>query len=346
MPTTVPAQMRALVLAEFGNLLLEVRPTPVPAPGEVLVRIVATGICGSDLHGYTGENGRRQPGQVMGHETVGVVAALGDGATGHSLGDLVVLNPNLACGTCARCLEGNAHICAKRRVIGVDPAISSAFADYLAAPAVNLVPFAGDVAVGALVEPLAVGYHAALRGGVDAHSRVLVLGGGPIGQAVAIACRRLGAASVLVSEPHPARRTLVAQLGFAVVDPGTDDVHEAAGEIDVTIDAVGVSATLATALAVTAAGGTVVLVGMGAPTVELPAYAISTAERTLVGAFCYAPAHFADTAEWAAGATAELAPLISRTVGPEQAQAAFAGLADGSDSASKILVAFAPDLLR
>ncbi|TDE97643.1 zinc-binding alcohol dehydrogenase [Occultella glacieicola] len=335
--------MRALVLADFGRFEVQERPTPGPAPGEALVRVVATGICGSDLHGYTGENGRRRPGQVMGHETVGVVVALGEGATGPAVGDVVVLNPNLGCGSCARCLEGNAHICAQRRVIGVDPTISSGFADYLAAPAANLIGFGGDVALGALVEPLAVGYHAALRGGVAASSRVLVVGGGPIGQAVAIACRRLGAASVLVSEPHPARRTLVAELGFAVVHP--DELPEAVGAVDTAIDAVGVSATLETALAATAAGGTVVLVGMGAPTVEVPAYAISTAERTLVGSFCYAPVHFADTAAWAAGAGPELAPLISRVVAPEQAQGAFAGLADGSDPASKILVAFAPDLL-
>lgn len=106
--TTTDSTMRALVLVDFGDLVLAERPRPEPGPGEALVRVLATGICGSDLHGYTGENGRRVPGQVMGHETVGTVVALGDaGRPGVGLeqapttlaeGDVVVLNPTLSCG--------------------------------------------------------------------------------------------------------------------------------------------------------------------------------------------------------------------------------------------------------
>lgn len=119
------AEMRALVLEGFGRMVLTRRAIPAPGPGEMLVRVLATGICGSDVHGFTGENGRRAPGQVMGHETVGVVVAGASDPAGPPAGTVVVVNPTLACGACRRCQQGRANVCATRRVIGVDPAIMS-----------------------------------------------------------------------------------------------------------------------------------------------------------------------------------------------------------------------------
>lgn len=353
---TTDSTMRALVLADFGDLVLAERARPEPGPGEALVRVLATGICGSDLHGYTGENGRRVPGQVMGHETVGTVVALGDaGRPGAGLqqspvplaeGDVVVLNPTLSCGGCERCARGMSHICADRRVVGVDPAISAALADYFVVPVANLVPFGGEALYGALVEPLAVGYHAAGRGRVGAGDDVLVLGGGPIGQAAALACARFGAASVTVSEPAPERRELLGRLGVDVLDPGAVDVsaqiQERTGGVgaSVVIDAVGSSATLGTALAATTAGGACVLVGMAAPRVELDAFAVSTFERTIVGTFCYSAAEFAETARWAQDHPELLRALVSRTVRAEDGPAAFATMAAGENPAGKVLVTF------
>ena len=351
-----PTTMRALVLEDYGHLSVAELPTPEAGPGEVLLRIHATGICGSDLHGYTGENGRRRPGQVMGHETVGTVVGLGPGARGGGagLGDLVTVNPGLACGQCPACHAGRGHICRSRRVIGVDPDLTSAFADYLAVPASNVVPFtsgafgssgASSVTHGALVEPLAVGYHAAVRGEVREGADVLVLGGGPIGQAAVLACRRLGAGRIRVSEPLESRRLLVAGLGAQVLDPAAGDVAEqvqAGGPAEVTLDAVGSSATIATALNATQPGGRCVLVGMAAPDVRLDAFAVSTQERTLVGAFCYSPAEFAATAWWAGEVPDLLASLISLRVTPEEAPAAFSDLARGHDVVGKVLVVFDP----
>lgn len=345
---TVPSQMPSLVLHDFGEMRLVTRPTPSPAAGEALVRTIATGICGSDIHGYTGHNGRRHPGQVMGHETVGEVVALDPGAGGAGIaeGDVVVTNPGLACGRCSRCSDGAPQLCLTRRVIGVDPSITSAFAGFMSAPVGNLVPFRGERLHGALVEPLAVGYHAGVRGQIGPGMSVLVVGGGPIGQAAALGARRLGASRVLVSEPMRPRRTLVEQLGFRAIDPAGDALAQEVarlteGEgVDVALDAVGSSGTIRDALGATRPGGRVVLVGMGAPGVELPAYEISTLERELVGAFCYTPEHFAETASWAERNGRWLAPLVSRVVAPSEAPAAFAALAAGSDDASKVVVSF------
>lgn len=339
------------MLHDFGDLRVVTRPTPQPMEGEALVRTVATGICGSDLHGYTGQNGRREPGQVMGHETVGEVVALGPrphGAThppGVGVGDIVVLNPNLSCGLCRRCLAGTPQLCQHRRVIGVDPGISAAFAQHFRAPTANLVPFAGPALGGSLVEPLAVGYHAAVRGDAGNAETVLVVGGGPIGQAVALGARRLGASTVLVSEVSPARRALVERLGFVAIDPRAEQVSDVVAGVthgegaDVAVDAVGAGTTLTTALSAARAGARVVLVGMETPSLEVPGYEISTVERELIGSFCYTPEHFRSTAAWAERNGEILSALISRVVPLDAAPGAFAALADGSDDSSKVIVA-------
>ena len=260
--------MKALVYHGPWDIGVEEAPDPVPAPDQVVLKVAATGICGSDIHGYTGRTGRRHPGQIMGHETAAWVHALAGRRgehrgwhlgqrRGRAAGELVAVNPVIGCGRCPRCRAGQAHVCAGRKVIGVNPEIPSAFAEYLVAPAANLVPLLDTMPeiAGALVEPLAVGYHAAMRGGCGPSDRVLVIGGGPIGQACAIAARRLDA-QVMVSEPNLGRRALLSRFGFSsVIDPGPDSaaLTEAAdGQVTLVLDAVGSSASLRAATQVSA----------------------------------------------------------------------------------------------
>lgn len=337
--------MRALVLHGPGRLVVEERPDAVAKPGEVLLDVIATGICGSDLHGYTGENGRRYPGQVMGHETVGRVRSHGAGTSSDLLeGTLVAVNPVLACGECQPCQAGRQHWCPRRRVIGVDPDITAAFAELLAVPAGNVVRLAPGLApeLGALVEPLTVGYHAARRAPVREDDRVLVIGGGPIGQAAALAARRLGARTA-VCELSATRRELVASLGFATLDAADEQAGDRACELldgppGVVIDAVGTSATVRQALTVSAIGATIVLVGMHAPEVSLAAYDVTTEERSLVGSFCYSAQEFQETANWLAGNAALATTLIDGHVDLEDGPRAFADLAAGRLDASKVLI--------
>src|SRR5512133_2896386 len=111
--------MRALVLRDFYDIAVEERPDPVPGSSEVVVEVIATGICGSDFHGYSGENGRRHPGQVMGHETVGRIGELGSGVTGLAPGQLVTVNPVMGCNECAACASGQPQWCSRKVVLGV-----------------------------------------------------------------------------------------------------------------------------------------------------------------------------------------------------------------------------------
>jgi hypothetical protein len=215
------------------------------------------------------------------------------------------------------------------------PDISAAFAERMVAPSHNLVPLPDRIPaeLGSLVEPLAVGFHAVRRADVAADDVVLVLGGGPIGQAAALAARRVGATDILVTEPQPQRRDLVSRLGFATT----------AGPVDgppasVVIDAVGISQTLQTAFDASALGARIVLVGMGSPRIELNAYAISTEERTVLGSFSYTEAEFRDTAEWVGVHADELGMLVDARVDLADAPETFRALAARELTASKVLV--------
>ncbi|UNX54301.1 alcohol dehydrogenase catalytic domain-containing protein [Georgenia sp. TF02-10] len=316
-----------------------------PERGEVGVRISYTGICGSDIHGYTGDNGRRAAGQVMGHETVGRVYAVGEGVSDVAIGQIVTFNPLISCGQCEACRSGVEQHCADSVVIGVQAHTIAAFAEKVVVPAANVVGLdrVSDERHGALVEPLAVALHAARRAGVKKGDTVLVTGGGPIGQSAILAAQRMGAARVVATDISRARRELCQKLHAEVIDPAAaptaDQVRALlGGPVDVTLDAVGVSATLADALSSTRLGGTVGLVGMGSPEVTLPAYAISTQERTIVGSFCYDAQTFRDAGAWVGEGHGVFDELISDVVSLGEADATFAHLAGAADVPGKVLV--------
>lgn len=337
--------MQALVLNGDYDISVQERPRPRPGPADVLINVIATGICGSDVHGYSGENGRRHPGQIMGHETVGRIAETGAHVTSHQVGELVTAFPILSCGTCQACRAGNQQWCATKQVLGVSPEISAAFADQMVVPAANVVTLPADLPAehGALVEPLSVGYHAIRRGGCEPDDGVLVLGGGPIGQACLLAAQRLGVSEVVVSDPQATRREICAQLGAAVVDPAAGTLDDMVTAVlderpSLVVDAVGLSATLGDALQTARLGARIVLVGMGSPQLDLSAYPISTQERSLIGSFTYTAGEFADTAAWVGAQPPGLERLIDGHVGWEQAAQSFDDLARGVSTASKIMV--------
>src|SRR5437660_3415858 len=160
--------MRALVFHGSKDIRVEQRHDPRTGSGEVSLRLRAVGICGSDIHGYSGETGRRAAGMVMGHEASGVVEAVGAGVSGISEGDAVTFNPILFCGECPLCAAGHESLCPNKRVIGVTPDISGAFAERMVVSARNVVALPAQLSLehGALVEPMAVGLHAVALTGV------------------------------------------------------------------------------------------------------------------------------------------------------------------------------------
>jgi threonine dehydrogenase-like Zn-dependent dehydrogenase len=327
--------MRALVFDRPRSLVVEERPVPVPGPGEVRLRVGAVGLCGSDLHGYTGENGRRAPGMIMGHEI---------GATRDGGDDVVTVHPVLFCGRCSWCERGQTEACVERQVIGVTPSLQGGFADFICVPERNVVAMPGtSVEHAALVEPLAVGLHAARLAGVEPGDRIFVAGAGTIGIVSLLAAQRLGAAEVFVGELSSHRRDMAASFGATVFDPSSgtmvDEIRAATGGgVERAFDAVGITATLADALAATRDYGTVVLVGMGRPRIEVDLLSVVVNQRRIVGTFCYSERDFLDAAHWVRSGGLELDRLIERRAGFDEIATVFHRLALGEDDAVKALL--------
>jgi 2-desacetyl-2-hydroxyethyl bacteriochlorophyllide A dehydrogenase len=327
--------IRTLVFDGPNRFHIEERPVPEPGPGDVRVRVAFTGICGSDLHGYTGESGRRTPGMVMGHEASGWVEAVGRDVDGLAIGTPVTFNPVLACGgSCGHAVENR---CAELQVIGVAADIQGAFADAIVVPASRVVALGSlSLDLGACVEPMAVGLQAVHRAGVAAGQSALVVGGGMIGQCIARAARLVGAGSVSISESHPIRRSQAVAGGFRGIAP--DDV-DAEGPFDVAFDAVGISTTAAAAIKSVRKGATVCFVGLGLPTISIPLFDVVVAERNIVGTFCYTDAVFEESASHLRDGSLEVASLIGGVESFDDIHRAFEALATQERSDAKVLMA-------
>jgi len=224
-PSTMQAWTK--VRDEEGGFSLTTHPVPTPGPGEVLVKTKATSVCGTDLHIWKWDDWSRENvplGTVTGHETCGEVVALGDGVTSHALGDLVAIECHLACWSCPRCEEGNAHVCENGSIFGVHQ--HGAFAPYFVIPAVNArhVPEGLDPAHASIQDPLGNAIHT-LTGGPVEGATVAVHGLGPIGLFAVNAAKAMGATKVIaVDWDNTYRMDLARSLGADVVLGKDDDV--------------------------------------------------------------------------------------------------------------------------
>ncbi|RJO73733.1 zinc-binding alcohol dehydrogenase [Nocardia panacis] len=335
--------MKALVYEGPTRLALRDTETPAPGPGAVAVRPIAVGICGSDVHGYTGSTGRRRAGQVMGHEIVGTVTEVGAGVD-LSVGDAVVVNPVLGCGRCAVCADRRSDLCEEVKVMGVDTALPGGFAECLIVPARNAIRVRQAHPACALTEPLAVGLHAARRAGVGPGARVAVIGSGMVGVATAWGALHEGAACVHVvdidqEKLEGANRIGATGLRTAPGRPLIDVLIEAGvAKVDIVLDAVGSDDTVRSALGATRRGGVVGLVGMATPSLRLPDFTLITNQQQLVGTWCYAEQDFATAAHAVAADPDRFSWLIDRRVELAGAPRAFEELSSGYSPKFKVLV--------
>jgi (R,R)-butanediol dehydrogenase/meso-butanediol dehydrogenase/diacetyl reductase len=297
--------MKALRWHGARDLRLEELPDPPePRPHEAVVEVAWCGVCGTDLHEYLEgphmiRNGPHPltgsgPPLALGHELSGTVVSLGTEVPGIAVGDRVTADPVWRCGLCYWCVRGEYHICPKSGSVGL--ASPGAFADRVTVPLAGLTPLPDNVSdeMAAVAEPLAVGLHAVSRGGVRPGDNVLVVGGGPIGFAVVLAARLAGASGLYVSEPLRERREKLLATGVTeAFDPGESDVRREVfvrtGRIgpDVVIDATGVPAPAAQAVATVRRGGRVVLAGVGHGKVEFDMGQLVFYERTVLGTLGY-----------------------------------------------------------
>jgi L-iditol 2-dehydrogenase len=327
--------MRALVLSEYKRL--DVRDVPTPEVGErdVLVRVHACGICGSDVHGYDGSSGRRIPPAVMGHEAAGVVERIGAGVERVSPRDRVTFDSTVSCGHCDYCRAGRSNLCDQRKVLGVscgDYRQAGAFAEFVAVPEHIVYRLPGEVSFehAAMVEPVSVAVHAVARAPMPARSAVVV-GAGTIGLLVIQALRAAGAARVIAVDVDEGKLALARKLGAetALNPTGVDVPSEVRrlteGGADVALECVGATEPIKTAVACVRKGGSVVLVGNVSPGIQLPLQAVVTGELTLLGT-CASNGEYPRAIELLRTGAIDVRPLITLVAPLAEGPAMFARL--------------------
>nr|WP_052477804.1 alcohol dehydrogenase catalytic domain-containing protein [Kibdelosporangium sp. MJ126-NF4]CEL14114.1 Threonine dehydrogenase and related Zn-dependent dehydrogenases [Kibdelosporangium sp. MJ126-NF4]CTQ88481.1 Threonine dehydrogenase and related Zn-dependent dehydrogenases [Kibdelosporangium sp. MJ126-NF4] len=305
--------MQALVFTAAGRVELLDVADPQPGPGETAVTVHASGICGSELHGFRSV-GMRVPPLVMGHEFAGTTTA----------GNRVVINPLITCGTCDSCLRGQAQVCRSRGLLGVNRA--GGFAERVVVPdsAVHMLPDEVSWSAAALIEPLANGVHAwALAGDGD---KVGVIGAGAIGLVCALVGRARGV-EVTISETTGPRRAIAERLGLNVTS-------ELTGEYDVVFDAVGTPATRAASVDLCRPAGTAIWIGLAADEVRLNGNPMVRQEKRVLGSFAYSPADFIESVAMAA--TIDL--TWTTCVPLSQAREMFYSLAEGNTTVAKAVI--------
>ncbi len=322
--------MKALVFRGKGKVGVEELPRPEVGPGQVLVRVKACGVCGTDRHIYHGEFPAVAP-VVLGHEYAGEVVEVGAGVSDLAPGDRVAVDPNVVCGMCRPCRVGKVHLCENLTALGVN--YDGGFAEYSLAPQEQLYRFPSSLNwdEAAMVEPVACCLHGIDLAEIQAGQTVLVIGGGAIGQIHAQLARLSGASQVVVSDPVPERRKLALELGAdAVLDPTGRPVDEMLGALDggadVVIEAVGSQATTEQSVQLAAPGGMVVWFGVTAPAARssVSPYDIYRREITVRGTFVNPFTHSRALALLASGRL-QVGPLITRRATLEELPGVLAG---------------------
>jgi len=313
--------MRALLLSRYKHLEIAELPEPTPGPGEVLVRVAACGICGSDVHGYDGSSGRRIPPIVMGHEAAGRIAAVGSNVKGFTEGDRVTFDSTIYCGDCGPCRRGEVNLCDYRQVLGVscsDYRRAGAFAEYVVVPSriIYRLPENLSFAEAAMLEAVAVAIHSVSLAQISPSSTVLVLGAGMIGLLVLQALRVAGCSRIFIADIDSSRLKLAQEVGATMAfsaDIGLlDQVRRLTGGagVDVAVEAVGRNETVSAAIESVRKGGTVVLVGNISPEVTLPLQKVVTRQIRLQGS-CASAGEYPQAMELLATRAIQVKPLIT-----------------------------------
>jgi (R,R)-butanediol dehydrogenase / meso-butanediol dehydrogenase / diacetyl reductase len=309
-------------------LVLESVADPTPGAGEVVVKVGRCGICGSDLHMAEDEAFGAVPGDVFGHEFAGEVVALGKGTEGLTTGDLVAVIPLKSCGTCAHCLKGEVQWC---EGFGLQGGGYAEFALTRPNQCVQL-PRSASLADGAIIEPLAVALHGVKLSGMAAGGKVLVLGAGPIGLAVAFWARRFGAGKVVVQDIAQWQRERALQMGADgfvcdASDPvAASDAAFGGAKPDIVFECVGVPGLIAQAVGQVKNRGTILLLGLCTRPDTFNSFAMLSKEVRLVTSAFFTRQDYEEALDALAAGAAEPRLLVTETIGLEATPAMFESL--------------------
>jgi L-iditol 2-dehydrogenase len=341
--------MKALLLSEYNQLDIADLPAPVPGVDEILVRVAACGICGSDVHGYDGTSGRRIPPIVMGHEAAGVVAAAGSGVTKFKPGDRVTFDSTVYCGQCEFCLQGDINLCNNRQVIGVscgDFRRAGAFAEYVVVPQriTYRLPEELEFQEAAMLEAVSVALHAVRVSEMKGGETALVIGAGMIGLLTLQAAKAAGASQVLIADIDRSRLERAEKLGAdaTLLLSGTELVEEILRRtggrgVDLVLEAVGRDETIAASIASVRKGGTVTLIGNISPQVKIPLQVVVSRQIRLQGS-CASSGEYPEAMELLANGKIKVKSLITAVAPLSDGPRWFARLHAGEPNLMKVVL--------
>jgi L-iditol 2-dehydrogenase len=290
--TTIPTTMRASLLLGQQSLAIEERPVPIPGADEVLIRVAAVGVCGSDVHYY--RHGRigdfvvNAP-MILGHEVSGTIVAVGEDVAPERIGQRVAIEPQKPCHHCRECLAGLYNLCPHMEFYATPP-IDGAFTGFVTIESIfaHAVPDSVSDEAAALLEPLSVAIAAMRKAHVVPGSSILIAGAGPIGILCAQAAKAFGAARIVVSDVVAERRQRALRFGATeAIDPLAVDIATVGLDVDAFVDASGAPSAVSAGIRAVRPAGYAVLVGLGHPEMTLPVEHIQNNEVWVTGIFRY-----------------------------------------------------------
>jgi threonine dehydrogenase-like Zn-dependent dehydrogenase len=335
--------MKALVYTGPGRVEIQDVAKPAVERGQALLRIQASGICGSDIHGFLGHSERRKPGLILGHEAVATIEEVHGSVSAWKPGQRVVVNPLIACGACAACLAGKQNLCASWRVLGLDR-VQGTYAEFIALPASCLYALADgvDEQQAVMTEPLANVVHFFRTSMTEVPESLTIFGAGPIGILALLLAKVRGIARVCVVDKNEARLQVARTLrADHVVATGEHDPVEAvrrwsAGGTEFVIETAGISATRRQAVHCCRRGGRLVFVGMAENESPLPWIEMIRDEKSVFTTFCYTPRDFLTALRLVESRAIDLGPW-TETRSLEDGQAGFEKIVYDPGSTLKIV---------
>ena len=341
--------MRALLLSAYKKLSVVEMPTPEIGDEDVLVRVRACGICGSDIHGYDGSTGRRIPPLVMGHEAAGVIERVGRSVHGFAAGERVSFDSTVSCGRCDFCRRGQINLCDNRTVLGVscaDYRRHGAFAEYVAVPSRILYKLPDNLPFerAALLESVSIAVHAVGRRLPKPTDTVVVVGAGMIGLLIVQVLKDKGSRNIVAVDVDPQKLALAKRLGAThTLNPNESDVAAGVRAVsggrgaDVAFEVVGFGDTVASAIRSLRKGGTIVLVGNLSPTVDLPLQEVVSREISVLGS-CASSGEIPECIDLLARGVVDVDPIISLKAPLDEAPELFARLHGGDKTLMKVII--------
>lgn len=342
--------LKALVLEAYNQFSYQDVPEPEIKANEVLIRVQACGICGSDVHGMDGSTGRRIPPIIMGHEASGTIERLGSEVKKWNLGDRVTFDSTVYCKGCFFCRRGDINLCDDRKVLGVscgEYRQHGAYAEFVAVPEHILyrIPDGVSFEHAAMVEPVSVAVHAVSRLPIELNASALVVGVGMIGLLVVQALRAAGCGKIIAVDIDDDKLALAKELGADEVirsdQPGAAQKIRALTEenrgVDVAVEVVGIAPTVSLAIDALRKGGSLAVVGNITPKIEVSLQSIVTREISVVGS-CASSGEYPACLDLIERGSIQLDPIISAVVPLDESPSWFTRLYEREPKLMKVVV--------